>query len=132
MSTSPTQLSLQFCRRQGWPCRVLEHGVYIPTGETAYVPALRRIARTFAMAKRRDLFGFIDGVALDGQPGLLGWQATSATNVAARVRKAEGSEFFAAWLAAGNRFEVWGWAQAKPGARWRRIVRAPGAAPADA
>ena len=65
-------------------------------------------------ARRRiDLFGFIDIVALDGHPGLLGIQATTTSNAPARVTKIleECTEAALEWLAAGNRVEVWGWAK---------------------
>jgi hypothetical protein len=69
---------------------------------------------------RRDLFGCIDIVALDGLPGVLGIQATSLSNRAARVAKIrtdpEVAPLARAWLLAGNRLEVWGWAKVE--GRW--------------
>jgi hypothetical protein len=65
-----------------------------------------------APARRRiDLFGFIDLVALDGQPGVLGIQATSTGNAPARVTKIleECTDAAIDWLASGNRIEVFGW-----------------------
>jgi hypothetical protein len=67
---------------------------------------------------RRDLFHCVDLVALDGQPGSLGIQATSGANAAARLTKARELPELRAWLAAGNRFQVWGWR--KVGARGKR------------
>lgn len=85
--------------------------------------------------RSRDLFGFLDIVALDGQPGVLGIQATSRTNVVARIKKIfghpqkPGDEGIAAglkvvnncrdWLEAGNRVQVWGW-YTKPAGKRRR------------
>lgn len=66
------------------------------------------------MTRRRlDLFGCIDLVVLDGLPGVLGIQATSSSNVAARRTKAETEcvDALEQWLKAGNRFAVWGWAK---------------------
>jgi hypothetical protein len=56
---------------------------------------------------RADLFGFADVLAV---------QATSASNHAARVRKAQALPALRAWLAAGCAFEVWSWR--KSGRRW--------------
>ena len=62
--------------------------------------------------KRIDLFGFIDLVALDGHPGLLGIQATTTGNAPSRVTKIldECTEAAIDWLQAGNRIVVWGFA----------------------
>lgn len=64
------------------------------------------------MRRRIDLFGFIDLVALDGKPGLLGIQATSTGNAPSRVTKIldDCTEAAIDWLAAGNRIVVWGFA----------------------
>lgn len=71
--------------------------------------------------KRTDLFGFIDIVALDDQPGVLGVQSTTVSNQSARVAKIQSQELAVAvrwWLRAGNRIVVHGWA--KRGARGKR------------
>jgi hypothetical protein len=67
--------------------------------------------------RRVDLFGFIDIVALDGTPGVLGVQTTTQTNVSHRVEKlrTECADAMRAWLSAGNRLVIHGWA--KRGAR---------------
>lgn len=100
---SPTKRTLDRARKQGFHADVVERWIG-PTGN----PRLR---------KRRDLFGFIDIVALDGQPGLLGIQATTNVNAASRVLKIriDCYELARTWLEAGNRIQVWGWA--KKGAR---------------
>lgn len=104
MSASPTARSLDRCRKEGWLAAVVEK----------WIPQTRR---------RLDLFGFGDLVALDGQPGCLMIQATSTGNAADRVAKIVGpcEENARAWLEAGNRIEVWGWAKrSRPG--WKRKV----------
>jgi hypothetical protein len=58
--------------------------------------------------------------------GLMGIQATTASNLSARVTKALAEPRLFTWLAAGNRFLAHGWA--KKGARgarklWRVNVR---------
>ena len=64
--------------------------------------------------RRMDLFGCIDLVALDGQPGVLGIQATSGSNHSSRVAKALDEPRLQEWLSAGNRFAVWSWAKRGP------------------
>lgn len=69
---------------------------------------------------RQDLFGCIDVVACT-EHGILGIQATTKANVAARVRKSLALPTLRAWLEAGGMFEVWGWH--KPSHRWDVVVR---------
>jgi hypothetical protein len=88
---SPTARTLAECRKRGWPAQVVE----------------QTIPRTFI---KRDLFGCIDIVAITPN-GLLGIQATSGTNHAARAAKARQQPHFAAWLRAGAHFAVWSWAR---------------------
>lgn len=92
--TSPTARSLKYLRDQGFLAGIVE----------------RRLPHAFTTI---DLFGFIDIVALDGKPGLLGVQTTSQANAAARVTKIREECWEAAsrWLAAGNRIVVHGWAK---------------------
>lgn len=59
-----------------------------------------------------------DLVALDGEPGVLGIQATTGDHAAARVAKLLESEHLAPWLEAGNRAQVWSWSLR--GARGKR------------
>ncbi len=105
MAASPTQRTLQECRRRLWPAAVVERW------------------NPFAHV-RQDLFGGIDLVVLDDLPGVLGIQATSDSNVAARVTKLTGliaDGPLRVWLERNNRIQVWGWKKAK--GRWhvRRI-----------
>lgn len=96
---SPTKRTLDRARKQGFHADVVERWIGPPGN-----PRLR---------KRRDLFGFIDIIALDGSPGSLGIQATTASNAASRVLKIriECYELARTWLEAGNRIQVWGWAK---------------------
>lgn len=88
--------------------------------------------------KRVDLYGIIDILALDGQPGCLGVQACAYSGVSTHLREIkEGRvklpaergekarecpklELAARWLAAGNRLWVIGWR--KVGHRWQSRV----------
>jgi hypothetical protein len=98
---SPTARTLAWLRKTGALAQVVER----------YNPHAKR---------RVDLFGFIDVVALDGGPGTLGVQTTSAGNVAHRMDKLRTTCAGAMdrWLAAGNRLTIHGWAKRGPrGAR---------------
>lgn len=90
MANSPTQRSLQYCRKQGWVAGVTERW-------NSYVKI------------RQDLFGFIDIIMLDG--GILAIQATTISNMAARRKKILAEHRARSWLDAGGGIEVWGWAK---------------------
>jgi len=100
----PTPLNartLQWFKARGWPAQVVEH--WIPQTHI-----------------RRDLFGFIDIVAMDPNSGrLVGVQVTSGEggNLRARLRKAQAIPFFTLWQQA-NDVEFHGWA--KRGAKGKR------------
>lgn len=98
---SPTARSLAYLRQRGALAAVVER----------YNPHAKR---------RVDLFGFIDIVAVDAQPGALGVQATTTANVSHRLDKlrTEAAANMRRWLAAGNRLVIHGWA--KRGARGAR------------
>lgn len=76
--------------------------------------------------QRKDLFGFIDIIALDINEGKTwGIQTTSASNMNARIKKicTECRVYTEAWLKAGNFIEVIGWA--KKGAKGKRKTWQP-------
>ncbi len=86
---TPTQRTLAKLRADGWTTAIVEHW-----------NAHARI--------RQDLFGFIDILALrEGET--LAVQATSGSNVSARVAKIAASETAPIVRKAGWRIEVWGW-----------------------
>lgn len=64
--------------------------------------------------KRKDLFGVVDIVCL-GDGVTVGVQATSLTNVSARVRKIAECEHLGALRKAGWRLVVQGWGRGKDG-----------------
>ena len=96
MTISPTALTLRALRRDGYTAEVVEH----------WNPHAR---------VRNDLFGCIDVVALKGAE-TLAVQATSDSNVSARVRKIAESEHIAAIREAGWTIVVHGWS--KKGRNW--------------
>lgn len=77
----------------------------------------RRIPRGFTTI---DLFGNIDIVALPGH--ILGIQATSGANHAAREAKASTNPKIARWITCGAKFEVWSWRKSAKDNRWKRRV----------
>ena len=94
---SPTQLTLRKYRRAGYMAQVVER----------WIPQARI---------RRDLFGFVDVVAV-GHGETVGIQTTSYGNIAARVRKIEEMPEIVAILRDANwRLVVEGWR--KPAHRW--------------
>ena len=101
MSLSPTALTLRELRKEGWTAQVVEH--WVPGANV-----------------RRDLFGVIDVLALRDDT-ILGVQATSASNVSARIHKIADHPNLPAIRKAGIRLEVHGWA--KKDHRWvcRRV-----------
>jgi hypothetical protein len=94
---SPTTLTLKFFRDQGWLADVTE----------------RWIAQA---GIRKDLFGIIDLIAIKAGEAVIGLQATSLSNVPARVAKAKASGPLAIWLKTGARFQVIGWT--RRGKKW--------------
>lgn len=73
--------------------------------------------------RRRDLFHFLDLIALNTKYlGVLGIQTTTASNLSARIKKAEGLPAYYLWLACGNDVEFHGWKKVK--GRWEpKIVK---------
>lgn len=99
---SPTQLSLRWLRHRGWIAAVVER--WNPHARIS-----------------QDLWG-LDLVAIrPDRQGVLGVQTTSASNLAARVKKLRGIPAVRVWLAAGNSAECHGWA--KRGRRWDVVRR---------
>lgn len=94
---TPTARTLAALRADGWLADKVE----------------QRIAR---INITRDLFGVIDILAIRGAE-VLGVQATSRSNVAARLRKIAESEATPRIREAGIRLEVWGWGKMANG-RW--------------
>ena len=88
---SPTQRSIELLKSQGYTVYIAEH------------------YNAFAKI-RRDLFGFIDIVALHpNKKGVLGIQTTTGTNLSARIKKAQMLTAFNLWLSCGNAVEFHGW-----------------------
>ena len=100
MPRSPTELTLEALRKDGYTAQVTEHRV----------PVIHIL---------RDLFGFIDVLGL--RPGeTLGVQCTSRANVSSRMQKIADHELFPRVLEAGWTVEVWGWDKYKGRYRVRR------------
>jgi hypothetical protein len=92
---SPTQRSLVYLRSIGYTAAVVER-----FNQHAGV--------------RQDLFGFVDVLAMRAdKQGVLGIQATTASNASKRVGKILSLAAALVWLACGNRIEVWAWRKKK-------------------
>lgn len=93
--SSPTQRSLDYCRKHGWTAGVVEK----------WNPHARI---------RQDLFGCIDMIVLDDEQGPLAVQATSGSGHAARRKKSIAEPRLKTWLESPARFEVWSWSKKGP------------------
>ena len=112
---SATQRTLRALRDQGRICEIAERWQINP--------------RVPGGGYRKDLFGFIDVLALDPEQGIVAIQSCT-TSMAAHVRKIleECTEAAEAWLKCGGRIEVWAWRKVKlsrggVALRWRPLVR---------
>jgi hypothetical protein len=103
---TPTNRSLQLLRKEGKVAECVERW--------------NAFART-----RKDLFGFIDVVALDPESNAT-WaiQCTTTGNLSARVRKIIGEcrENARKWIECGGRIEILGWAKRGPRGGRKRWV----------
>src|SRR5210317_503995 len=94
--TSPTQRSLKLIRTNGYQTvQIVE--VWIPFGNGV----------------RRDLFNFIDILAINDDGKVLAVQTTSYSNISARCKKIADNEHIARVRAAGWKIEVHGWHKKK-------------------
>ena len=104
MASSPTARTLALLRQEGWTAQVVER--WNPYAKV-----------------RHDLFACIDVLAINGSV-VLGVQATSGSNVSARLSKIASLPSAALWKASGGLLEVWGWRKVgKQGERKRWEVR---------
>lgn len=86
----PTQRTLIRLRASGFGCDVVER----------WIPQAR---------KRKDVAGCIDIIAWKPGEGILGIQATSDSNHAARRTKAIAEPRLREWLESGGRFCIYSW-----------------------
>jgi hypothetical protein len=86
---SPTQRSLKLMRERGYLAEVVEK----------WIPVVKQ---------RKDLYGFIDILCISPE-GIVGVQATSASNMASRIAKIANHENLGAVRGAGIRILVHGW-----------------------
>lgn len=114
--TSPTQRTLLAMRKKGFRSQVVERWLTIPNPKPGMPPG-----------RRIDLFGFIDGISIT-RDSIIGWQATSGSNLMSRVAKIrnECREQAVEWLRAGGKIELWGWRKLSPRGtkliRWKPVV----------
>lgn len=101
---TPTQRTLSELKKRGWPAAVVEK--WVPMSTAFYAGDDAKPSRG---GFRKDVWGFIDILVLDGLPGSLAIQACGATGFAEHLRKIDGIEEVRTWLRAGNRLELWSW-----------------------
>ena len=99
---TPTQRTLKRLREQGFTAEVTEHWNHFDK-------------------KRKDLFGFIDILAIK-EGIVLGVQATSGSNTMARVEKIRLHENYLRVIHSGIKVQVWGWRKLKREGWQPRIV----------
>lgn len=104
MAATPTSRSMEHLRKLGYAVDKVER-------------------RNPVTRKTNDLFGFIDLLALETSgeiyPSLLAIQATTTSNLSARIKKSLENPLLKSWLSVqGAEFECWGWS--KRGARGKR------------
>lgn len=88
---SPTARSLDYLRKRGYTCQVVERFNYFSK-------------------QRIDLFGIIDIVAIKPViQGVLGVQATTKSNIQSRYQKCLKEPKTGIWIGAGNSLQVHGW-----------------------
>jgi hypothetical protein len=95
VASKPTAKTLERLREMGFEAGVVER-------------------RNRFSNKTLDLFGCIDIVAVYPGVGVLGIQATSGTNHAARRTKSIAEPRLRTWLLSGGRFEIWSWSKKGP------------------
>jgi hypothetical protein len=100
---SPTQRTLAALRANGWHAEIVER--WIPGANI-----------------RKDLWGFADIFCLRNGSCPLAVQCTSASNVAARVKKITESPLLPMVRAANIAIEVWGWRKLKASGWQPKIV----------
>ena len=99
MASSPTKRTLDYLRKAGWLAEVTER----------WNPHARI---------RRDLFGFCDVLAIKGNE-VMAIQATSQSNVTARIKKILSLPSAKLWADGENRsIGVVGWRKARKTGRW--------------
>lgn len=131
---SPTARALAECRKRGWVAQVVEQTIprtfikrdlFGVIDIIAVKPTKEQIGGLCCVYKRP--YGALPGAFTCPECGLLntripgeiiGIQATSGTNHAARIAKAKAEPRLRHWVDAGGRFEIWSWA--KRGARGKR------------
>lgn len=130
---SATQRTLRELRAQGRIVEIVEKWITIRKRPIdADADAGDSDSRKYSVhGFRKDLFGFIDLIALDPSQGIVAIQSCGQS-FAAHLRKlldSECTEFVIEWLKCGGKVELWGWRKVKlhrggKALRWQpRITR---------
>lgn len=81
--------------------------------------------RRIRPGERKDLFGWIDAIAL--RPGEILAVQVCGSDVSAHIKKIKDKreEAFMSWLAAGGKAEIWGWRKVKKARGGKAMVWKP-------
>jgi len=98
---SPTQRTLRALRNEGRICDIAEKWIATPYSK---IPGFRK-----------DLFGFIDIVALCPEKGILAIQSCgqSWSQHVGKIMDSEATVNVIEWLKCGGSFQLWGWRKVK-------------------
>jgi hypothetical protein len=111
-------MSLEYLRKEGYECVVVEQTVRFPDKNKGKCPCCHATAWTMF---KRDLWNIADILAVKpSEPGVLLVQTTTTSNASARYSKIKANPVTDILLKAGNRIHVHGWA--KQGPRGKRKV----------
>jgi len=93
-SISPTARTLKYLKEQGILCDIAEHW-------NSFV------------GRRKDLFHFIDVIALDPSRGVIGVQCCARSGHAEHRKKILDNEYAPTWLKCGGKIEIHSWGKQK-------------------
>lgn len=108
---TPATRTIEMLQAHGYTTWITEHWIRYPGKK---VPA-----------RRKDLLGFIDLIALQPpQPFIWGVQVTTVGNMPARIKKILASRLAKTWLRCGQRIWVVGWKEyvvnkGQPAMKWQ-------------
>ena len=132
--TRPTQRTLKALKDDGRICAIVEKWVPMhQKREEGSGPGGPGAGGSWAerpMGFRKDLFGFIDIIALDPEKGIVGIQSCGQafSEHALTILNSDATENVIEWLKAGGKVELWSWRKVKlvrggKAERWMPRVR---------
>lgn len=109
---SPTQRSLAKARKEGWEADIVERWMPFTARRDGSTSG---DGRAQAGGYHKDMFGFVDIVAMRPDHGILAIQACGGggSEITKRIKKILAEPLALKWLQAGASIEVWGWRRLK-------------------